>query len=68
MSGPKIQMALDIHKMLKRPLRELQGFAHPDGRPMTPREVQAALLTEIAHGRELLPIGKAHVFAVVAKT
>ncbi len=61
-------LSLDIKSMLARPMSELRGFAHADGRPMTPREAQNALLNELAHGRELLPIGRSHVFTTVAKT
>ena len=32
-------------------------FAHEDGRPMSAREAKAALLEELAKGREMLPFG-----------
>ena len=61
-------IVLDIRSLLSRPMSELRGFAHPDGRPMTPRQVQSALLDQLASGRELLPVGSTNSFNFITRT
>ena len=57
MTTPLIHLAIDVLTVLARPLHELRGFTHPDGRAMTPRQAKAALVAQLADGHELLPIG-----------
>lgn len=57
MTAPAVHLALDLRTLLARPLHELRGFTHPDGRAMTPRQAHAALAAQLAEGNELLPIG-----------
>lgn len=64
MTRSAIAIALDVRNTLSRPLSELRGFAHPDGRPMTPRQAHEALRAELANGRELLPIGRTDRFSI----
>ena len=66
MSTPRF--ALDIRSLLSRPMSELRGFAHTDGRPMTPREAQSALQDQLANGRELLAIGGPTSFNFTKRT
>lgn len=49
-------MALDVRSLLSRPMSELRGFAYPDGKTMTPRQVKHALLDQLAAGNEILKI------------
>ena len=57
MTVPLVHLAIDVRSVLARPLHELRGFTHPDGRAMTPRQARAALSAQLAEGNELLPIG-----------
>lgn len=57
MTAPAALLALDVRALLARPLSELRGFVHPDGRPMSPRQAREALAEQLASGHELLPIG-----------
>lgn len=49
-----IHLCLDIRGALMH--RHFKGFQHDDGRPMTSREAQAALMDELAKGRRVLPV------------
>lgn len=64
MTRPPYLLALDVRSILNRPMSELRGFTHPDGRAMTPRQVHEALRAELAHGREILPIGSTTRFSI----
>ena len=61
------QLAVDVRTLLNRPLSELRGFTDPVGRPLTPRQVRAALVAELAVGHELLPVGHTHQFDFIKK-
>ena len=60
--------ALDIRSLLSRPMSELRGFTHADGRTMTPRQAQTALLDQLANGNELLPVGGTNSFNFTKRT
>lgn len=61
------QLAVDVRSLLARPLSELRGFTDSTGRPVTPRQVRAALVAELASGNELLPLGRAGQFDFTKK-
>ena len=67
MTAPLVHLAIDVRSVLARPLHELRGFTHPDGKPMTPRQAQAALVAQLAEGNELLPIGNSAPFDFIKK-
>jgi hypothetical protein len=67
MSAAVPQLAVDVRMLLARPLSELRGFTDPVGRPMSPRQVRAALVAELASGNELLPVGRSHQFNFIQK-
>lgn len=67
MTAPAVHLALDLRTVLARPLHELRGFTHPDGRAMTPRQARAALAAQLAEGNELLPIGSTAQFDFIKK-
>lgn len=67
MSAPAVHLALDLRTVLARPLHELRGFTHPDGRAMTPRQARAALAAQLAEGNELLPIGNSTPFDFIKR-
>ena len=67
MTAPLVHLAIDIRTVLARPLHELRGFAHPDGKPMTPRQAKTALAAQLAEGNELLPIGNSTPFDFIKK-
>ena len=67
MTAAVLQLAVDVRILLNRPLSELRGFTDPAGRPLTPRQVRAALVAELAAGHELLPVGHTHQFDFIKK-
>ena len=67
MTAPLVHLAIDVRSVLARPLHELRGFAHPDGRAMTPRQAKAALAAQLAEGHELLPIGRSTPFDFIKR-
>lgn len=67
MTAAVLQLAVDVRTLLNRPLSELRGFTDPAGRPLTPRQVRAALVAELASGYELLPVGHTHQFDFIKK-
>ena len=67
MTAAVLQLAVDVRTLLNRPLSELRGFTDPAGRPLTPRQVRAALVAELASGHELLPVGHTHQFDFIKK-
>lgn len=67
MTAAVLQLAVDVRTLLNRPLSELRGFTDPAGRPLTPRQVRAALVAELADGHELLPVGHTHQFDFIKK-
>ncbi|MGX9715071.1 hypothetical protein ACWYXJ_12530 [Janthinobacterium lividum] len=58
MTAPPVHLAINVRSVLARPLHELRGFTHLDGRAMTPRQAKTALVAQLAEGHELLPIGR----------
>ena len=67
MTAPLVHLAIDVRSVLARPLHELRGFAHPDGKPMTPRQAQSALVAQLTEGNELLPIGNSAPFDFIKR-
>ena len=67
MNAPAVHLALDLRSVLARPLHELRGFTHPEGRPMTPCQARAALAAQLAEGNELLPIGSTAAFDFIKR-
>ncbi len=67
MTAPLVHLAIDVRSVLARPLHELRGFAHPDGKPMTPRQAKTALAAQLAEGNELLPIGNSAPFDFIKR-
>ncbi|OFJ49580.1 hypothetical protein BA896_012605 [Janthinobacterium lividum] len=67
MSAQPVHLAIDVRSVLARPLHELRGFTHPDGRAMTPRQAKAALVAQLAEGNELLSIGRSAPFDFIRR-
>lgn len=67
MTAAVLQLAVDVRTLLNRPLSELRGFTDSAGRPLAPRQVRAALVSELASGHELLPVGRTHQFDFIKK-
>ena len=67
MTAPLVHLAIDVRSVLARPLHELRGFSHADGRAMTPRQAKAALVAQLAEGHELLPIGNSTPFDFIKR-
>ena len=67
MTAPFVHLAIDVRSVLARPMHELRGFTHPDGKPMSPRQAQAALMAQLAEGYELLPVGSSTPFDFIKR-
>lgn len=67
MTDPLAHLAIDVRSVLARPLHELRGFTHQDGRAMTPRQAKAALVAQLADGHELLAVGRSTPFDFIKR-